>query len=314
MAVLVAACSNGVPAEVEATATVDQGERARAFVSLDPEVEYPESFDEATGLWSILGTPDLGIGRQRVSFVLLHEKGLLRFPTVRTNSYYYPSGTESPREGPLQSGQARYYDFPLGTRGIYVAHLEFDRAGTWALEVNFPDPEGGRTTTQFAFEVGERASAPNVGDTAPRSKTRTLADVSGIEQLTTGSEHDPGLYGTSIADSVAGGRPFVVVFASPAFCTNAFCGPQVDVLSSLKARYEDRADFIHVDIYENPHEIQGDLERGVRSPALEEWGITTDEWTFIVDREGLIAGRFESFVSEEELEQALTAVLDGEGA
>ena len=102
----------------------------------------------------------------------------------------------------------------------------------------------------------------------------------------------------------------VVVFASPAFCTTALCGPQVEVLGELQARHGDRASFIHVDLYENPHEIQGDLARGIRTPILEEWGIETDEWTFIVDERGNVAARFEAFVTRVELEDALLRVID----
>ena len=101
----------------------------------------------------------------------------------------------------------------------------------------------------------------------------------------------------------------MVTFASPAFCTNALCGPQVEVLSHLRESHSDIAEFVHIDLYENPHEIKGDLSRATRSPALEEWGIVTDEWTFIVDADGKIVARFESFVPEPELEEALLAVL-----
>ena len=279
------------------------------IASLNPDVQYPESFDEKTGLRSILGTPDLGVGRQRVSFLLVHESGLVRFPAVRAASYRYPEGPDGPRTGPVESKSAQFFDFPLGTRGIYVTELDFDRAGTWGLEVSFPNADGGRTSTAFTFEVRERTSAPAVGERAPASVNSTLADVESIRQLTTGSDPDPELYRSRIADAIAAGRPFALVFASPAFCTNAFCGPQVEVLSALRERYSGRADFIHVDIFANPHEIKGNLARAVRSPVLAEWGITTDEWTFVVDREGRISGRFESFAPEQELEQALLRVV-----
>ena len=62
------------------------------------------------------------------------------------------------------------------------------------------------------------------------------------------------------------------------------------------------------------HEIKGDLDRAVRNPILEQWGITSDEWTFVVDRNGRISGRFESFAPEEELEQALIKVIGKAGA
>ena len=313
-AALAAACSAGVMPATEDRAPPDAVPGTGFIVSLNPQVHYPSSFDEETGLRSILGTPDLGVGRHRVSFVLTHPQGLLRFPTVRVESYHLPDGPAGPREGPLESGSAQFFEFPLGTRGIYVAELSFDRAGTWEIEVSFPNAEGGRTATRLQFEVREQTSAPAVGDPAPRSQNATIDDVSAIEELTTGSDPDPELYRLSVADAVAAGRPFVVVFASPAFCTNALCGPQVDVVSVLRERYAGRADFIHIDVYANPHEIQGDLASAVRNPILDEWGITTDEWTFVVDRSGRIAARFQSFAPEEELEQALLTVLNAPDA
>jgi hypothetical protein len=83
------------------------------------------------------------------------------------------------------------------------------------------------------------------------------------------------------------------------------------VVGELAAEYGDRARFVHIDIYENPDEIRGDLSRAVRTPILEEWGITTDEWTFVIDREGRVAARFESFASKSELARALDEVLGG---
>ena len=49
----------------------------------------------------------------------------------------------------------------------------------------------------------------------------------------------------------------------------------------------------------------------MRTPILEQWGLVTDEWTFIVGADGLVAARFEAFVTRDELERALVAVLDG---
>ena len=101
----------------------------------------------------------------------------------------------------------------------------------------------------------------------------------------------------------------MVVFASPAFCTNAVCGPQVEVLSNLSATYGDAADFVHVDLFTNPKEIQGDLTRAKKTPLLDEWGLVSQEWTFVMDHEGVVVGRFENFVPQLELEPSLESVL-----
>ena len=113
----------------------------------------------------------------------------------------------------------------------------------------------------------------------------------------------------TVADAVAAGMPAVVTFATPAFCSTATCGPQVEVVSSLKDRYAGEASFIHVEVYDNPVEMRGDFGKGRISPVLEEWGLISEPYTFILDGEGVIKSKFEGFVTEEELEAALKEVL-----
>ena len=138
---------------------------------------------------------------------------------------------------------------------------------------------------------------------------KQLKDVERLSQLTTGSMQDEDLYQVSIADAIQNGLPTVIVMASPAFCTNAVCGPQVEVLRDLKNEYPDQANFIHVDYYDNPEEIQGDLGRAILSPVAKEWNIPSTEWSFVIDRNGVISGRFEGFTPLEELRRALKMVL-----
>jgi hypothetical protein len=143
---------------------------------------------------------------------------------------------------------------------------------------------------------------------------RTLADVANVRELTTGSFYDDELYRYSIADALQRKRPLIVVFASPAFCTNAVCGPQVEVVSDLRKRYEDEADFIHVDLYENPVEIQGDLAKAVETPVLREWGLVSQEWTYVVGSNGVVSARFENFVGEQELSSAIREAIESSQA
>jgi hypothetical protein len=161
------------------------------------------------------------------------------------------------------------------------------------------------------MDVPDMPSAPGTGRPAPRSANPTLSSAGSLDKLTTASEPDPALYRQTIADAIDSGRPTIVVFTSPAFCTTPLCGPQVDVVSGLRSKYGDRANFIHVDLYESPDQIKGDLSRAKRSPVVVEWGLKTDEWTFVIDRSGRIAGRFESFAGEVELAESLERVLAG---
>ena len=269
------------------------------------ESGYPRFVDAAAGLTVVLGTPDLAVGTQRVAFVLSDTQGLVRIPVANLTASFAGDG-----EAPAASTLARFYAFPEGVRGIYVAAVSFDRAGEWRLAVGFPLPDGTEGGTSFPVAVAEQTLAPAVGDRAPASRNRTLRDAE-LRALSTGAEPDPALYERTIAEALAEGRPLVVVFASPGFCTNALCGPQAEVVSVLRERHAERASFIHVDLYENPGAIRtGGLDVAVETPLLAEWGLETNEWTFVIDAGGVVAARFEAFTTEEELEQALIEVLE----
>ena len=314
-----AAAASAAPTTATAAATAAAGEatatpaaaaeatpeaRTSVFGEEGFEASYPRFTDEEAGLTLIFGTPDLGVGPQRIAFVLSDETGIVKLPIASLSGSF--------GGGEAQTVLARYYDFPEGIRGLYVGELNFDRAGEWTIEVSLPRPDGSRAAIGFTVTVAERTSAPAVGDPAPSSLNRTLADVESVNHLSTGAEPDPALYELTIAEALEAGRPLVIVFASPGFCTNALCGPQAEILTALRERHGDRVNFIHVDLYENPLDIRSmGLQVAIETPLLREWGLRTPEWTFIVGADGLVAGRFEAFAPEAELEEALIALLDG---
>lgn len=258
----------------------------------------------------VLATPDLGVGDQRFAVVMSDLEGLIKFPVVRFESYRYPNGFTGLRDGPVESVLARFTEFPFGTRGTHVANVMFDMSGDWAIEAAVPRADGSTATAEVRFTVQERPRSVSVGDAAPPSRNRTLSDVDHISELTTGSFRDEELYRYSIAEALERDKPLVVVFASPAFCTNAVCGPQVELVSELREQYAADADFIHVDLYENPSEIQGDLSRAIESPLLKEWRLVSQEWTFVVGADGKVAARFENFVGDGELREAIESAIE----
>ena len=298
MLLAVACQSIAAPSEQAAT---EEGE-GEQFT----EVELIKGPVSPDGLQAIFATPDLGIGEQRVAVVLTSQKGLVRSPIATLTSYHYPDGAT---EGEMRdSAVALFRPFPLGTRGLYAARMDFDTHGDWGLEIAVLDEDANTLRADLRFEVPEQTEAPANGAPATASNSKTLATHS-IEQLTTGTLQDTDLYQISIADAVQSGKPTVIVMASPAFCTNAVCGPQVDVLSELEDKYKGRAHFIHIDIFDNPDEIQGDLTRARVSSTVLEWNLPSTEWSFVVKSDGIIHQRFEGFAPIEELEDALLEVL-----
>ncbi len=286
-----------------------------------PVVQVPATGDatatpadqSATVLKALLATTDLSAGTNRVSFLLTSPKALITVPEATVSVVYLP-GDGLP-EVPKGTALARFFLWPYGTRGNYATHLSFDRPGEWRLDVQVRDEEEFVGIAQILLQVSETGITPALGSRPPLSRNKTLKNVASPEQLTSGSSPDPELYQTTIAEAVASGRPLMVVFSSPAFCTSPTCGPQVDTVQQIKERYKDQATFIHVEVYDNPDEVQGDLSRTRYSPVVEAWnlpdipGYLNESWVFIVDREGHIAARYEGFASAEELEAGLLPVL-----
>ena len=259
------------------------------------------------GLQAIFATPDLGVGENRVAFVLTSTDDIVRAPVATVSSFYYPS--EGSEGEPRQTVPATFRPWPYGTRGTYTTSMDFDTPGSWGIDISVVDPDGSRRGAQLSFEVEETPVTVAVGSPAVASHNKTLDDVEGFGDLTTGSLHDPDLYRITVADAIVSGLPTVIVMASPAFCTNAVCGPQVQVLQELKNKYTGQANFIHVDFYDNPEEIQGDLTRARFSPTVVEWRLPSTEWSFVVNGHGTVSARFESFATFDELEQVLQRVL-----
>ena len=298
---LILACSQSPETSSEITAS---GPENNAPPEEVPLIKGPVSED---GIQAIFATPDIGAGRHRIAFALVSQTGLVNALSATVQSFYNPQ-PDSLGE-PAQTALALFHPFPLVERGLYVTNLTFDQPGEWAVQATVLGDDGLPQKAALFFEVPDRTHAPAVGDPAIGSLSKTIQDVERLSQLTTGSLQDEDLYQISIAEAIENGQPTVIVMASPAFCTNAVCGPQVEVLRDLKNEFADQANFIHVDYYDNPEEIQGDLSRAVLSSVAREWRIPSTEWSFVIDREGVVAGRFEGFTPLEELRQALKRAL-----
>ena len=260
-------------------------------------------------LTPILGTTVLRIGTQRVAFLLESATALVSAPEASVRTTFLDGDAQS------ESTTAVFDLWPFGTRGSYVTDLTFPQVGRWRLDIAVDDASV-VGEAELLVEVEETSIVRDIGQIALFSNTKTVETVQGdLTKLTSDYRPDAELYELSIAESIFSGRPSVVVFASPAFCTTPTCGPQVQTLSELKDSNPDAADYIHVEIYDNPHEIQGDLSRGVLSPVLAEWGVDqvphyrNESWTFVIGADGRIDSRFEGYVSLAELESALAAVL-----
>ena len=264
---------------------------------------------DPTAINPILATTVLEVGKQRLAFLLTTSKGVIKTPAALVTPIYLDAGGS-----PGETLEAGFHEWPYGVRGSYSTYVNFDRAGRWRLDIQVDNPDG-VDQTQIEVEVMERSPVPALGSIAPLSLTKTLGTDASIEQITTDYTPDPDLYQLSIKAAIENSLPSVVVFASPAFCTSPTCGPQVDTVGELKDKYPEQANFIHVEIYDDPDQIQVDLLRAEIFGVVDDWGLTAIEdyfnesWTFVLDVDGRIEDRFEGFATLDEIEAALLQVL-----
>jgi len=267
----------------------------------------------------LLTTSELVVGQNRLAFGLLKDGKLLADARVAVRVYALQDGdarliTETPaRYERLEviEGGKRIHIHPDGSRhvhgdatdvqGIYVARVTFPRAGTWGLEILAQSGGGAVEPARLSVSVIADSLTPMAGRPAPRSRNRIASDVSELKQIDSSDPPDPRLHQTRIADAIAQGKPQVIVFATPRYCTSRVCGPVVDVVRTLIPTYGERVVFIHEEIWETG------LQKF--SPTVEEWNLRSEPWIFVVDGAGIIRARFEGVTTGRELEAALRLVL-----
>ena len=291
-----------------ATSPPSQGEGQGGGESM-PTAPAEQATTQAQDLNVILATTVLEVGQQRVAFLLATPTGLVKGDSnVSITPVYVPDGAAG------ESITTRFHQWPYGVRGAFAAEVDFDRPGMWRLDIAAEGSDAGAGTVEI--EILEDSSVPFIGTVGPLSENKTLSSEGAIELITTDYTPDLSLYEVTIREAVESPLPAVVVFASPAFCTTATCGPQVDAVSELRETYAGQAHFIHVEIYDNPDEIQGDLDRARIAPTVDEWGLTSiphwfnESWTFVLDSEGRVQDRFEGFATVVELEESLQSTLN----
>jgi hypothetical protein len=204
-------------------------------------------------------------------------------------------------------GTEHVHEAASSVRGLYVARLDFPRAGTWGIELLVKPVNGPLENLRFAVTVLDQARSPIIGSGAPRSRNLIAQDVKNLREIDTSPKPDPRLHQVRIADAIAQGKPQLIVFATPQFCTSRMCGPVVDIVRGLLPAYGRRVAFVHQEIWQ-------DFATKKMFATVEEWRLETEPWIFIVDGKGIIRAKFEGLVTRQELVSALNGALKSDSA
>jgi hypothetical protein len=262
--------------------------------------------------------PELGmassiftVGQDRVAFGIIDDHS--GFVYGKTAVYVAPS-PDQPAQGPFPAPadvlitQGRYRSKQAATEAdpfaaVYAAQIPFKQPGDYSI-LAVTKVGGKNLAAPGQIKVIARADdrIPGVGDPAPKVKTDTLGsargDVASIDTRVPPSD----MHAKSFAD-VVGRKPVALLFATPQLCQSRVCGPVVDVALQMKAKYGDRFEFIHQEVYEN-----NDPNKGLREP-LRRFNLPTEPWLFVVGKDGRITARLEGSFGLGAFEQALKSAL-----
>lgn len=257
----------------------------------------------------------LACGPSRVMFSFLDDQNRPVAAPDRPASVAFYDLASDP-ETPVSEVDGTFVWATEDAVGIYVARTDFTSAGLWGAEFTTTGPDGAEERIRIQFDVQPEPLVVAVGDAAPSVESRTLADAGGdIAQVSTDDEPVERFYETSIADALAAGEPFVLVFATPKFCASAQCGPTLDRIKPVVARHPDLT-VINVEPYEL-HDVDGQLQPVLTDgqltlvEAARTWRLLSEPWVFVVDGDGIVSASFEGILSEAELESAIAEVVGG---
>jgi hypothetical protein len=187
--------------------------------------------------------------------------------------------------------------------GIYTSVVVFPEPGDWGVELQIDTGER-KQTIRPRFSVGTQATTLPVGHDAPRSINRTVGDVDDLTLLDSSANPSEEMHTETIADALDAGRPILLLFAVPGYCTSQLCGPEYEIMRKLYPDYRDRVSFIHVE----PFEVPSSPEK-VLVQAAKDFGLQTEPWFFVIDAQGKVSMKFEGPTSMQELVTALEDVL-----
>ena len=309
---IVAGCASGAPAT---TAPAASGSCPSAPDAGTPAGWGPPPPPAPQVLpYLINGAGEMTCGPNRLLFVFLDPK------------------TNAPIADPDRTAKIAFYDLardpskPTSTvnttfvwaieneRGNYIANVDFPEAGIWGAEITTMAGVGGEVV-RMTFQVSATSPVVRVGQPAPATKTPTAADVGGdLAKISTDTKPDPALYRTSADEAIAKHQPLLIAFATPKFCQSAQCGPTLDRLKPFVAKYPSVA-FIHVEPYQLEFKdgqlqpvLTGNPPNLTPADVTNRWGLLSEPWVFVVDRDGIVRGSFALIFSDAELTAALDKV------
>jgi hypothetical protein len=185
---------------------------------------------------------------------------------------------------------------------VYSTELNLPTAGQYRPVILIKEKGGMGQKILPSINVGEFEKIPRPGEKAPSIETPTAESVGGdLAKLST--RVPPDTQNKVNYAEVFGKEPILLLFTSPQFCQSRVCGPVVDVAQQAQQKFEGKANFIHMEIYND-----NDPSKGVR-PQVRQFHLPSEPWLFAINREGVVSAAIEGAFGTQLMDKAVEKVV-----
>jgi hypothetical protein len=203
---------------------------------------------------------------------------------------------------------AMYREGPDGLVGIYTTEVNFPTAGSWGVAIKGTTADGKPIEQSIGFDVAAKSTEVAIGQKPPAAKSPTLDSVGGdLKRLTSSTNPNQNFYRLSLDQAISNGKPSIVQFSTPSFCSSRLCGPAYDVMNAVFPAYVNKLNFVHIEVYKdlpNPN-----LSKPQYADAMLAWGLNSEPWTYLLDKNGVVVWRVEGLVTSDELKAVIDNLL-----
>lgn len=213
----------------------------------------------------------------------------------------FPARIESLATEPAFQGKTTTED-PDVANVVYSADLDFPGEGEYRPVALIKEKDGWAKVGLRSIKVGEFAKIPRPGQKAPLIQTPTAKSGGGdLAELTT--RVPPDTQNKVNYAEVLGKEPILLLFTTPKFCQSRVCGPVIDVAQQAQQHFEGKANFIHMEIYN-----ENDPSQGVR-PQVRRFHLPTEPWLFAINREGVVGATIEGGFGSKLMDKTVEKVI-----
>ena len=269
----------------------------------------PESTKKVElNLIATLGSSDIAVGSNRLIIGIQNPQR----NTITANKISIDFFQEENNTSVFKfSNEGYFINWPNSKSGIFTTTVDFDTPGDWLAEITPQDGEYKNQKARIVIGVKSISSTPKVGDKIPKTNNLVAINTEELKNITSDINPLFELYNKGVDEILLSKeKPLLLLFATPGQCKSFTCGPQKNIIKTLHENYRKDMYFVHIEVYDmQSRNSEGEFTE--ISSVIKPWNLPSEPWVFLINKEGIITDKFESFVPQIELELSIKQLFNG---